>query len=184
MRLLDPLDAMVLLIDVQEKLIPTIYKHEELLTNLLFAAKGFASLDTPILITEQYPKGLGSTPLSLKQEIPSSKTLEKNEFSAWKNDAIKKEMIHIDKKQVVLLGIEAHICIMQTAVDLMTHGFEVFVPIDGISSSNKKFKKSAIQRLQQAGAQITTIESCFFEIMQTSSHPNFKEISQLLRNKK
>ncbi len=182
MRLLDPFESMVIFVDIQEKLLPTIYKQEELLANLIFSAQGFNCLEIPILITEQYPKGLGPTVSSLKKELPQAKVLEKTEFSAFKNDAIKEELIRIDKKDIILVGIEAHICILQTAFDLLQHGFHVHIPHDGISSSQKTHKKTAIQRLQQAGAQITSTESCLFEIMQTSKHPQFKEISQLLKN--
>lgn len=171
-------NAFCLLIDVQEKLLPSIREHNLLEKNILFLLQGLEILNTPILITEQYPKGLGKTIQSLSS---NHKTLEKTEFSAWLNPNIKQEIISIDKKQVILIGIESHVCVLQTAIQMLRHGFEVFIPEECVASRSPTNKQNALQRIQNAGGTITNIESCFFELLETSTHENFKAISKLLK---
>ena len=182
MSLLTKNNSFCLLIDLQEKLFPAIYEKEILLKNIEFLLNGLTELGTPIIATEQYPKGLGNTLGSIVKKNQVQKILEKTEFSAWLNPIIKQEIIKLDKKQVVLIGIESHICILQTALHMIKHGFEVFIPTDCVGSRSLANTQNALQRFQASGGIITNIESCLFEIMESSTNPHFKTISQLLKN--
>lgn len=175
-------NSFCLLIDVQEKLYPTIHEKEILLENISFLVNGLNILEIPILLTEQYPKGLGKTIHDLTSLL-KVKGLEKNEFSAWLNPNIKQEIIKLDKQQVIIVGIESHVCVLQTALQMISHGFEVFIPEECVSSRTKVHKLQSIQRMQTAGAIITNAESCLFEMMETSSHTQFKKISQLIKDR-
>jgi nicotinamidase-related amidase len=172
-------NSFCLLIDMQEKLMPTIYENINLEKNILFLMQGLEILNIPILITEQYPKGLGKT---IKSVASNHKIIEKTEFSAWLNTSIKQEIIAINKKQVILIGIESHVCVLQTALQMLRHGFEVFIPEECVGSRSPTNKQNALQRIQIAGGTITNTESCFFEMLETSNHENFKAISNLLKN--
>lgn len=176
-------NSFCLLIDVQEKLMPTIHESIELENNIIFLLQGLETLAIPLLITEQYPKGLGKTIPSINKLASNHKCIEKNEFSAWLNPNIKKEIISFDKKQVILIGIESHVCILQTALLMLRHGFEVFIPQECIGSRTSANKQNAINRIQIAGGTITNTESCFFELLETSNHEKFKAISKLLKNR-
>lgn len=182
-NLLNSNNTLCLIIDVQEKLMPTIHNQSELEKNILFLLQGLEILNIPLLITEQYPKGLGKTLPSIGKLTQKSKTFEKTEFSAWLNPAIKNELIVLDKKQIILIGIESHVCVLQTALQMLRHGFEIFIPQECVSSSTAVKKQNAIDRIQNSGGTITNSESCFFEILETSNHEKFKAISALLKNK-
>jgi nicotinamidase-related amidase len=181
MSLLTKNNSFCLLIDLQEKLFPAIYEKEILLKNIEFLLNGLTELGTPIIATEQYPKGLGNTLGAIVNKKQIQKFLEKTEFSAWLNPIIKQEIIKLDKKQVVLIGIESHICVLQTALHMIKHGFEVFIPTDCVGSRTLANTQNALQRIQLAGGNITNIESCLFEIMESSTHPQFKTISDLIK---
>lgn len=180
-NLLTKNNSFCLLVDVQEKLFPAIENKELLLKNIIFLLNGLKTLELPIMATEQYPKGLGKTLPTLQNNFPIQKTLEKTEFSAWLNQSIKQEIIQLDKQQVVIIGIESHICVLQTALHMLRHGFEVFIPSECVASRTITSKQQALQRIQMAGGVITDAESCLFEIMETSSHSQFKNISELLK---
>lgn len=180
-NLLSQNNSLCLLIDVQEKLLPAIANKDSTLKSILFLLKGLNILNVPIIATEQYKKGLGSTIKEITSQTKILKTLEKNEFSAFLNPIIKNELTQQDKKQIVLIGIESHVCILQTAAHLHRHGYEVFIPYDCCSSRSEKNHENAMSRLQTEGITITNAESCLFEILESSSHPQFKEISQLIK---
>lgn len=182
-NLLTKNNSFCLLIDVQEKLFPAIEANVQLEKDLLFLLEGLKILDISLLITEQYPKGLGKTISTLTNQFVKPKILEKSEFSAWSNPNIKQEIINLDKKQVIIIGIESHVCILQTALQMLRHGFEVFIPQECIGSRTQANKQNALQRIQTAGGIITNSESCLFEILETSNHEKFKAISQLIKSK-
>lgn len=181
-NLLTKNNSFCLLIDVQEKLFPAISEKEHLLKNIIFLLKGLHSLEIPILATEQYPKGLGHTIPELSNSFNLSKIFEKSEFSAWLNNNIKQEIINLDKKQAIIIGIESHICVLQTALHMIRHGFEIYIPSECVSSRSLTCKNQAMQRIQTAGGIITNVESCLFEMMETSNHSQFKFISKLLKD--
>ncbi len=174
-------NALVLMIDFQEKLVSSTDAQSESLNSakLLSAAK---ILDIPVVVTEQYPKGLGSTIEQVKSVMPdNTMVFEKTAFSAMKEtfvaDAIKKT----GRKQVLLFGIELHICVYQTAMELLAQGYEVFIVKDACKSRSDYNFEAGLDLLKSKGATITTLEILLFELLQSSKHPNFKEIQALIK---
>lgn len=180
MNTINEKDCLLLIIDIQEKLVKMI-NNSLIINNATKIAKTARILNLPTIITEQYPKGLGYTIEGIKNEITDAKYLEKTNFSALNEFSIKEEISKVNKKQIIILGIETHICVLQTAFDLLKEGYEVFVIKDASASRNEENNKLALQRLIHAGAQILSTEMVIFELLKSSKHPNFKEIQALVK---
>lgn len=176
-------DAVLVLIDIQERLLPVVdEKERELLENRnLVLTKGCRALDVPILATQQYTKGLGPTIPSLREALGEFTPIEKTAFSAVREPSFMEALAALGKKTVILTGIEAHVCVMQTALDLMEKGYTVFLPVDCICSRKPMDKKLAAQRMEGAGVQLATCESVLFELCGGAREPGFKEISALVK---
>ena len=139
-------------------------------------------LQIPTFLSEQYPKGLGPTDPGLAQQLsPATKRLEKTCFSCSEADGFVDSLRQANRQQVVLAGMEAHICVLQTAMGLRTEGFDVFVVEDATCSRNIENRRNAMDRLRQAGITLTNTESVIFEWLRDARHPEFKGISALLR---
>ena len=170
-------EATLLVIDVQEKLVAML-EDANVKTDSIKLAKAASILNIPTIITEQYPKGLGSTIQEIKDSLPNAEYVEKTSFSAFKEDDVKKLL---SQKQVILFGIETHICVLQTAMDLLNEGYEVFIVQNACGSRKEENKNAALRRLIHAGAQIVTTEMVLFELLESSKHPNFKEVQALIK---
>lgn len=174
---LNKLDATFLIIDVQEKLV-NMLKDKTVALKGEILAKTANIMQVPVVVTEQYPKGLGSTISEVKDNLPSdAKFFEKVAFSALDDELLEKELT---KKQVILFGIEAHICVLQTAIALINKGFEVFIVKDACGSRNDYEFNLAIERLNAAGAIITCTEMVLFELLETAKNPDFKAVQALI----
>lgn len=169
-------NVQLLIIDIQEKLV-NMLNNNEIAEDSIKIAKAAGILNIDTIITEQYPKGLGSTLEDIKKALPNAKYIEKTHFSALRED----NFPEIRKKQVIIYGIETHICVLQTAFDLLNKGYEVFVVQNACGSRNEENKAAALRRLIHAGVQIVTTEMVLFELLKTSKHPNFKEIQALIK---
>jgi len=172
----DPLltrDGTVLVvIDVQEKLFA---KVEEKLIR-------FADIvGMPIVITEQYPKGLGPTIPEIRELTSTIKPIEKVEFSCLASSAFKERLSEIHARNLVLTGIEAHICVSQTAIEALTSGYGAYVVSDAISSRRREDKIIAIERMRRQGAVIVTSEMIMYEILRKAGTPEFKETLKLVK---
>lgn len=172
--------AVLLIVDIQEKLVKML-SSDDVKNASLKVGKAFEILNLPIFISEQYPKGLGETISELKDVLPSANYLEKTSFSVASNFSNKLFELDLNQKQVVLFGIETHICVLQTAFDLLEMGYDVFVVQEACGSRTEEDKKSALKRLSQAGAQIVTVEMVLFELLKSSKHPSFKEVQLLIK---
>ena len=170
-------EALLLIIDVQDKLV-SMLDDENVKKDSIKLAKTASILNIPTVITEQYPKGLGSTIEEIKEVLPNAEYIEKTTFSAFKEDDVKKLL---SQKQVIIFGIETHICVLQTAMDLLNEGYEVFLVQNACGSRNEENKQVALRRLIQAGVQIVTTEMVIFELLESSKHPNFKEVQALIK---
>ena len=170
-------DSTLLVIDIQEKLV-NMLENEEVKNNAIKIAKACGILELPTVITEQYPKGLGNTIEEIKSAIQNAEYVEKTTFSAYKEEEVQKLL---SQKQVIILGIETHICVLQTAIDLLNAGYEVFVVQDACGSRSEENKQAALRRLIHAGAQIITTEMVLFELLESSKHPRFKEVQALIK---
>ena len=167
-------------IDIQEKLV-NMLSNNEVKNSSIKIAKACSILQVPSFISEQYPKGLGETISELKEALPSANYIEKTSFSVAHTFANKLLDLNINRKQVILLGIETHICVLQTAFDLLNMGYEVFIVKEACGSRNIEDKESALRRLMHAGAQVVTVEMSLFELLKSSKHPNFKEVQSLIK---
>lgn len=171
----------LLVVDVQGKLAGLMYQKEALFENLKRLIKGAQTLQLPIVLTEQYPKGLGPTAPELLDLMPEIKPVEKITFSCCANDEFSKTLRSLGRKQLLLAGIETHICVYQTAIDLLNSGFEVQVVTDAVSSRKRSNKRIGIERMKMAGAIPTSTEMALFELLHVAEGEKFKEISKLVK---
>ena len=179
-ELLSRAESRLLIVDVQDKLVPMISHHERMVGNCRRLIQGANLLNVPVFATEQYPKGLGHTvpPLAeLLGTIPDKQRFSCAEVLAWGLAAEQAD----NRFQIVVAGIEAHVCVLQTVLDLLACGFQVFVPADAVSSRGELDWKIALDRMSSGGAVITTTESVLFEWCEKSGTPEFKQISQLIK---
>ena len=178
-EMLSRANSRLLIVDVQEKLLPHIPVAEQLIGNCRRLMQGAQLLGLPISGTEQYPKGLGRTTPELAElhdDWPEKLRFSSAEVLNWGHAA---EVLD-DRDQVVVAGIEAHVCVQQTVLDLLSHGFRVFVPGDAVASRNKFDWKYAVRRMSESGATVTTTETILFEWCETAAAAEFKEISRLV----
>lgn len=172
-------DTALLVIDVQQRLLPSIAGHRRVVWNIRRLLDGAAVLGIPVLATEQYPLGLGPTVPELAQrlgEIPAKLTFSCRECA----DGFRRlEAQGILK--ILLCGIETHVCVQQTALDLLAAGWHVYVAVDAAGSRSTEDHQVAIRRLESAGATITTTEAALFEWCDVAGTPEFKQISRLVR---
>lgn len=174
-------DSALIVIDVQEKLLPAIDQKERILARATLALKGARILGVPILVTEQYPKGLGRTVPELASLVESP--IEKVVFSSCAAPGVLEKLRETKASKVLLVGIEAHVCVQQTAFDLLANGYKVYVAADAVGSRHDEDKEYALKRLAAAGASLTTAEAAVFEWTESAGAPNFREISQLIKDR-
>lgn len=170
----------VVLIDVQGKLATLMSESEKSVQKITQLIKGANVLNLPVLWLEQYPKGLGPTVETIAAEI-DGEPIEKITFSAWQTDEFKRALIASDKKHILLCGIEAHICVYQTAKDLKNAGFQVEVVTDAIDSRTLENKNIGIKRIEQEGILLTSVEMALFELVAVAQGDEFKEISKIVK---
>lgn len=179
----DSSNSVLMVIDIQEKLttaMPSGVRDRviEQVSVLLTAAD---ALSVPVVVTEQYPRGLGHTEQALTEKLPAeTPVIEKTNFSSAKVEAVSEALSKTGCKQVFLAGMETHICVLQTTLDLLKQGYEVFVIEDAVSSRAKGNQFNALQRMRLAGAVITNVESLLFEWLGDASHPEFKNLAKLI----
>jgi hypothetical protein len=170
-----------LVIDIQEKLFPFISGHEDLALKSGILIKGMQLLQLPILMTEQYSKGLGPTIQPVRELFDPGSHLEKLAFSCCDDAGIMERLNSLHKKFIIITGIEAHVCVLQTATDLLERDFIPVVVEDCVSSRKLNDKNMAIARMRRMGAVITTYESVLFELLRFSGTEEFKAISRLVK---
>lgn len=180
MNIINASDSLFLIIDVQDKLV-NMLNDNQIKENAIKLAKIGEILNIPAVITEQYPKGLGETIPEIKSAINSAKYFEKTSFSILNDEDIKKYIKTLNKKQIIMFGIETHICVLQSAIDLLNEGYEVFIVKSASGSRKDDDKETALRRLMHFGAQIVTTEMTAFELLKSSKHPNFKEVQSLIK---
>ncbi len=178
MNTINSKECLFLIIDVQEKLV-NMLEDKSVGDNAVKLAKAVGILNLPVLVTEQYPKGLGQTLQEIKSAINNGIYIEKTNFSALRENGF--DDLLSDKKQIVIFGIETHICVLQTAIDLLNKGYEVFVVSSASGSRKEEDKQAALRRLIHAGVQIVTVEMVLFELLESSKHLNFKEVQALIK---
>ena len=181
MRILREKTAAVV-IDVQSKLFPFISENEKIEKNILRLINGLKVLDIPILVTEQYTKGLGSTIDSIKSIFTDDfNPIEKMQFSCMDNVDFQANFLGLSKDTLIIFGIESHVCVLQTALDLIEAGYSVFLVNDCVASRSNSDKKYAQRRIAESGAIGTTYESVLFELLGGARQEGFKDISALVK---
>ncbi len=175
----DATNCFALLIDVQEKLFSKIYECDELKKKIIAVLLSFKALNVPILTSEQYPKGLGNTLTSLKEYVDI--IFEKITFSCVKDTQLAAKIQNYFPKSCIVIGIETHICVLQTVRDLVEKGFHVIVLQDATSSRKLIDKQSGLSEMERMGARISTCETILFEMLNSKEHPQFKNISKNIK---
>lgn len=171
----------LVVIDVQERLAPAIHEADRVVDNTAVLMQAAARLGVPTLVTEQYPKGLGRTVSPLADLMPDSGPLEKVHFSCAADPGFTLKFGEVGRSQAVLAGMESHVCVNQTALELLEGGTQVFVVADATSSRRPESHRTAMDRLRAAGATIVTTEMVVFEWLQKAGTPEFKEVSKLIK---
>jgi nicotinamidase-related amidase len=177
-------NSLLIVVDLQTKLSAVMPEQDaELMTaNARSLVEAAELLNIPVLLTEQYPQGLGPTDTSITDVLPENTFIfDKTGFSCCAAEGFIDTVASTDRKQIVLVGQEAHVCVLQTALELIELGYQVHLAEDAICSRKAEHKFYALQRMQQHGATITNYESVLFEWLRGSTHPHFKKISALLR---
>jgi nicotinamidase-related amidase len=170
----------LLVIDVQERLMPVIYEQEKIIANVNKLLRGAEILGLETIVTEQYPKGLGNT--CKEVELGEGKTiLEKVCFSCMKSEPLADQLKLTNKKTLIICGVESHICVLKTTLDALQQGYEVHVVADAVSSRTAENKQLAIERMRQAGAFIVSVEMILFMMLNEAGTDEFKAISRLIK---
>lgn len=170
-------DSVVLVIDIQERLLPAMVDADSLLERTGTLLQCAQLLDVPILATEQYPKGLGPTVQSVASHLEG--TVEKTVFSAF--SPLQEQLDALGRRTLVIVGMEAHVCVLQTAMDAMDAGYSTHIVSDAVASRSDANKALALARCRQSGSIITCVESVAFEWLETASAEPFRAVSRLLR---
>lgn len=170
-----------LVIDIQEKLVPVMHKKDTLINNCKILIKGLLELNISLIVSEQYTKGLGKTIPEISSEIQNFSPVEKTDFSCCDEPAISTLFSNPDKKNIVICGIESHVCVLQTAIDLKDSGYNPIVVMDCISSRNLENIELAKERFRFENIMMTSYESILFELAKSSKIPEFKTISKLVK---
>ncbi len=182
MTILNSENSLILIIDVQEKLLNAVFNKQTLEKKAEIIAKTSKILNIPTIVTEQYPKGLGGTIVSVKNSLDTSaEFFEKNSFSALDNAEVWDAIKAYGKKQIIVFGIETHICVNQTVHALKEAGYEVYVIKDACGSRSEDEYTAGLERMKSNGAEILTTEIALFEWLRGAKHPNFKEVQSLIK---
>ncbi|MEI6275649.1 MAG: hydrolase [Prolixibacteraceae bacterium] len=174
-------ECTALIIDIQEKLYPVMAEKEALVTNCIKLLQGFAALNIPTIFSQQYTKGLGATIPEISSLYPSFSYIEKQSFSCMDEPDCVHLLEQTGKSIVLICGIESHVCVLQTAIDLQEKGYQPVVISDCISSRNLTEKQIALNRFSQEGIRISTVESILFELTRSASAAEFKAISKIIK---
>lgn len=174
-------DTIAVVIDVQQRLYPFIYDNINLTDKLTRLIKGLKVLGVEILVTEQYSKGLGNTITEIQDALGKYTHLEKLSYSCCGLNDFNYKLKNSGKKSVIITGIESHVCVLQTVIDLCSESYQPYVIEDCVSSRNPNDKKIAIERMKKEGAIISTYESVLFELMDVSGTDEFKAISKIVK---
>jgi nicotinamidase-related amidase len=180
--LLEARKASLLLVDVQERLLPAMADPETVMAKCSILLKAAAALTVPVTISEQYPKGLGPTVTGLVPE--QAVVMEKLAFSCWRDEALKEHFIQYHdsgRPLVIVAGVEAHVCVLQTCIDLSNAGFGVFAVADAMASRKPESAALAFDRMRAAGIEVVNTEMVVFELLERAGTAEFKALSGLIR---
>lgn len=176
--LLNKEDSLLLLVDVQEKLAPAVLDCEAFLARCEWLLKLARRVGVPLLVSEQYPQGLGSTLKQFHSYFNQQECIDKVAFSCMSEPKYVERLKQLHKKQLILIGIETHVCVLQTALEMRKGGYDVFVVVDAVSCRGEQNTKYGLKRMKQDGVHLLTSEMVFFEWLRKAGTPEFKELSK------
>ncbi len=179
--MLTPQESALVLIDIQGKLAESMHDREMLFSNLHRLARAAPLLQLPILWVEQSPDKMGRTIAPLAELLSGQQPVAKSSFSCCGEPAFMQALKQTGRRQLILTGIECHVCVFQTAADLLAAGFQVYTVADAVSSRTPRNCQIGLDRMRALGAQIVSTEMLLFELMKTADHPKFREIAKLVR---
>ena len=174
-------DATLLLVDIQGSLAHAMHGKARLFQNLQILIKGVQVLGVPILWAEQYPQGLGPTIPEIADLLPGLRPIPKMSFSCCRNERFLQALRTLDRGQILIAGIETHVCVYQTAVDLVNLGYEVQVVADAVSSRDPENKAIGLQKMRDAGVSLTSVETALFELLKVAEGEQFKKILRIVK---
>ncbi len=179
--MLDTEKCCLVVVDVQGKLAQLMHERQVLFTNIQILIKSAKILKIPILWAQQCPENLGPTVPEIAELLADNEPINKSAFSCCGDDIFNQRLNALALKQVILCGIETHVCINQTAVDMLRKGFDVNVVADAVSSRTPENKQIAINRMAAEGAKIVSVEMALFELLKTAEHPQFRQVARLIK---
>jgi len=180
--MLKPEECVFVVVDIQGTLAKVMERSESLHQTVLKLIHGLQLFDIPTLWLEQLPHKLGKTsPILYEQLIKTSSPISKQNFSGWGSQAFREELINLDRKQIILVGIEAHVCVYQTCRDLLDNDFDVHLVIDAVSSRTVENKRIGVEMMQARGAHTTNMESLLFELQHEAVGERFKQLLRLIK---
>jgi nicotinamidase-related amidase len=179
--MLDVQNSALVVVDIQGKLAELMHDKEIIFKNVEILIKAAKILEIPILWCQQVPHALGPTIPQLAELLTDCEPIDKASFSCCGHESFKAKLAALTRRQIILTGIETHVCIYQTATDLLAEGYSVDIVADAVSSRTLANKQIALRRLTAQGANITLTEMALFELLKTADHPKFKKIAKLIK---
>ncbi len=174
-------EAFLAVIDVQERFRPLQKDFARMVAGVSRLVQTCRILDVPILVTEQYPKGLGTTVQELRDVLGETRALTKTCFSSCGSEEFQRALRDLGRRQALVCGIETHVCVSQTVHDLLQRGISVQVAIDAVESRNSVDREVALRKMERSGAILTTVEAAAFELLEDATNPKFKEVQALFK---
>jgi len=173
--------AQLLIIDVQQRLVPHIHDHAAVVAQVIRVIRAAAELDVPVMVSEQYPQGLGPTDPAILAAADRAEHVQKLTFSCCRTPEIRSRLLERRRPQILLAGIETHVCVLQTAIDLLEAGCRPYVLADAVGSRRVPDRDAALEFMRAAGVAVTTVESAIYQLMERAGTELFKRILPLVK---
>jgi len=173
--------AVLVIVDIQGNLAQSMFDKENLFANAIKLIKGFKVFNLPIIVTEQTPQKLGQTIPQISAELEGIKPIAKETFSCWADVHFREQLEALSPRHIVLLGIESHVCVYQTALDLISNGYDVHLVADAVSSRTKENREIGLAAMKSAGAQLASTEMVLFDLLRTAADPKAKDIFKIVK---
>jgi nicotinamidase-related amidase len=173
--------AVLVIIDIQGNLFQVMHDRESLVMNAVKVIKGAAILNLPIVLTQQIPEKLGQTIEPIVRELSGVEPIDKESFSCWESESFREKLTALGRGNIIILGIECHVCVYQTAIDLMQNGYTVHVVGDAVSSRTKENIAAGLAAMKDGGAHWTSSEMVLFELLRTAADPRAREIFKIIK---
>jgi len=173
-------ETVFMIVDIQERIVPAMHNGQSVIHNTNIILTLCQKLEIPIIVTEQYPKGLGKTVAEVRDNLGEVAVYEKITYTGFTDD-VAASLRELGKKKVIIVGMETHVCVLQTTRDLLANGYQVFVVGDGVCSRTKENNQNGLSQMSAIGAVVTNTETVVFDILKQAGTPLFKEMSKLIK---